>query len=171
MLYTNLAAEVAIKTATDLTRDGLDHYGIAPGLGGAIALSQGLQDREATRATVDLLEAVASATSASAWPHTTRSGGLLSGPRLTRIVVHLAGGSLLLLAIRGWLTDAAARQLANVIEQTLWDRPSHHPFLSGPPRYLPIYNDGKASTSTLETGLTSRMHYSFRCGGYRPRLF
>jgi len=136
-----LLLALVARTLGYVAIDALDHYGVLgvgdclPGLG-----SDGLPQGRAN-ATRNLLLFLAANPVANRFPFVHRSG-IWPWTSLTRIVIRRGNGDLALFAVRGWLTDVAARALADRIEAALWQSQSPVVVLPDIGSYLSGHYDG-----------------------------
>ncbi len=131
--------DIGIRTIGDLARDGaFDHYVLASEED-ARWMTLGLRDPREDTGQVDLSRELLGDVIRSATrqlPKVFRYGGREGAPKLTRMVLRLNNGDLLVVALQGWLNAWVARKLANAIERQFM--PARRPvvFLPDPGWYV-----------------------------------
>lgn len=133
--------ELVARTLEYVAIDALDHYAVLEAGDRLPGLRSDALPEQRANATRDLLLFLAANPGAHRFPFVHRSG-TWPWMKLTRVVIRLGNGDLVLIAVRGWLTDIAARALADRIEAALWKRRSPVVVLPDPSWYLSGHYDG-----------------------------
>jgi len=143
MTYGPILAGLAVKTLKFAVADYVvDHYAaVGPDDARAAFAGTNASIARAQQASKALLLEIALA-QVNEFPVIQRTGGLFS-PKITRIVIRMTDGALLLVALKGSVEDAAAKVLADQIADALWRTPPRVVMLPDPSHYIgPANLDG-----------------------------
>lgn len=128
MVYAEFLIPIVGRTLELLAVDAIHHYGIL-GQDGMMYYRATTVDDGLLGDSAALLAQLAASRDSTQFPVVNQSWFLRIVRRksITRLVVELASGELMVVALNEWLTDAAAQKLADFIESYLWEQQSGMP--------------------------------------------